>query len=231
MIRPTRVLGPAFVALLVLVCSTPGSGYEPTWVPAGLSRGDTYHLVFVTNGTFAATNSLLSWYDTQVDTAGDTMTGSPYGDVAWSCIGSVIGTDANSHTDPGTSPVYRLDGLQVATNAADLWDGAIANPISEDETGNPVVAAGVWTGSNWTGAQALNRTLGEALVGRGNSSATDTNWAYVAGGDENNANMNHLYAMSEELTVVVPEPSTVVLSIMGLAAAAGLRRRRRRSPK
>lgn len=67
--------------------------------------------------------------------------------------------------------VLRVDGVLIANNAADLWDGAIASTLQVDEAGKPTVAnvnQTMWTGSLPSGV--LN-----------NAANTCSDWTSTAG--------------------------------------------------
>lgn len=223
----------ASAALLAFACPISVMGAAITWVPTGLNAGDTYHLVYVTSTTRNATSTDIGDYNTFVDDAmGAIDDASPYGDIVWKCIGSTATVDARDNMGyaASSSPVYRLDDTKVADGSADLWDGTIDAVIDVDENGTSVALGRVWTGTDDDGVAFGSRQLGTAEPVLGNTVSTVfawTRWAY-----EPNTDVYWQYGFSEELTVpAVPEPGTVVLSLMGLAAGAVLRRRRRRSPK
>ena len=113
----------------------------PVTVPRGLNPGDSYRLVFVTNGTRDASSSNIADYNGFVTTA---ATAAPeLGPLAtiWKAIAATSAVDVrtNTATDPvanaGTSvPIYDLGGVRVADGYANLWDASIANAIAITET-------------------------------------------------------------------------------------------------
>ena len=236
MLRSRCVPRAISVAMPVVMCSLVASGYEPTWVPTGLGPGATYHLVFVTSTTTDAIDDTIAYYNNFVDARGDTLTGSPYGDIVWKCIGSTDSVDAkdNMGYSSSTSPVYRLDDVKVADNSADMWDGDIDTAISTDDQGNSGVSGSVWTGTGADGLAYPTRSLESSVPRYGRAEDGGSSWI-SSSNNMADFTLYRLYGFSEELTVAgspgVPEPSTIVLSLMGLAAGAGLRRRRRRRQK
>ena len=139
--RSRSVLCAVSVALLVLVCSVTASGAAITWVPSGLSPGETYHLAFATTGTYQATQAAISWYNTQVDEAMGSIddNNSPYGDIVWKCIGSVSGTNARDnigYTGSSLFPVYDMIGNKVCIGSDDFWDGDLLSAIAYTPSGN-----------------------------------------------------------------------------------------------
>lgn len=229
MLRSRSVLTAAFVTLLALVFPMAASAWTPTWVPTGVSPGETYHLVFVTSTTQQATSSTIGDYNTIVDDLGDTLEDSPFGDVTWKCIGSTASVDAIDNA-PISGPVYLLDGTtKVVDDEADMWDGAVDASIDISETGGSVVAK-VWTGTTTPGV-GNNMELGDSpSVYYGRSNQTSTAW--VASGSAASSIYRHrLYGISEPLTGTgIPEPGTFLLAVLSLAAGGtALRGRRPRS--
>lgn len=224
-----RVVVPAVaVALLALMYPITASGYEPTWVPAGINVGDTYHLVFVTStATHDATSTNIGTYDAIVDGLGDAMTGSPYGDVTWLCIGSTSTEDAITHA-PISGPVYLLQNdIKVADNSGDMWDTTLDAAINIDDAGNTGISADVWTGTGSNGLRHPTTPLGAADCISGETQFTDGQW--VNSNTRAKANTYRLYGISEALTYTVPEPGTITLTLLSLAGGgAALRRRRRK---
>ena len=104
---------------------------EPILVPPGLSVGDKYHLVFVTSTTRDALTNTINVYNTFVQ---NTANSAGLGDINWKVIGSTFvqqGVVTNAIDNINVQgPVFRLDGVLVANNAADLWDGSIRAPMS-----------------------------------------------------------------------------------------------------
>jgi hypothetical protein len=112
-------------------------------------------------------------------------------DIVWHAI---LSSDHREHTgDPNVvinardrldieGPIYNMAGQLVATDAADLWDGTVANPINYDEFGNPVpMFTKVWTGSFSNGASHFgasgNGWTANSGVGEcGYVGYTNSNW-------------------------------------------------------
>ena len=119
-------------------------------VPAGLGDGDTFHLVFVTTTTRDASPTDIAVYNAFVQAAADgggsVVAGHGF---TWKAIGSTETTNARDNAVV-SAPVYRLDGVQVATGYADMWSGTIAHPINKDQTG-ATRNVEVWTGSTTGG--------------------------------------------------------------------------------
>ncbi len=104
------------------------------YVPPGLSPGDTYHLVFVTEGYTNATSSDIDYYNAFVQSEAarnPSLTGTEMG-VTWRVIASTSAIDArdNAHVE---APVYLLNGTKVADDHADFWDGFLDAPVIVDQ--------------------------------------------------------------------------------------------------
>ena len=183
----------------------------PAYQPAGLSPGDTYRLVFVTSGTRDATLVAIAPYNIFVDGFGETLI--PNHD--WRAIGSTQQVDArdNTLTVPATEPaafqgIYRVDGVKVAADYTDLWDGVIDNPILIDEGGvsRPSFVE-TWTGTEINGERTdfpLGLPLGFGVT-YGKYNETIATWIQFDSASNNLAQFP-LYAISEILTVSVASP-------------------------
>jgi len=236
MIRSRSIECVAFVGLLASFCPEAVWGAAIVWVPPSLNVGDTYHLVFVTSGTRQATTSDITNYNSFVDNAiGALDDASIHGDIVWKCIGSVAGTDARDNIGyaSSTAPVYLLNGTRAANNSTEFWDADTTNlnaPINVSETLG-TVADEVWTGSSSDGSASGN-PLGSGSVTTGSSSGITGAWmsSWVRASNST----YHVYGFSEELTAAVPEPGTLLLAALSLAAGGTTlrcRRRRTRKPK
>lgn len=62
--------------------------------------------------------------------------------------------DAKNKIKDGT--YVRVDGIKVADNKADLFDGTLDAPINVNENGNDITTAPVWTGTLWDGTNTIN---------------------------------------------------------------------------
>jgi hypothetical protein len=144
--------------------------------PAGLSPGDHFRFVFVTDGIRNATSTNIADYDSFVNAqaGGATFDGVV---VNWLAIGSTDSVDAIGHVGQATAPVYLSNGTLVTTTTtpAGLWSGALVHAINLDLAANPVSSLNfVWTGPNPTGT-AFRGPLGAARPEVG--STTDTGGA------------------------------------------------------
>ncbi len=201
----------------------------PVTVPNTLSVGDQYRWVFVTSSTHQATSSVISTYNTIVDDLGDNAIESD-----WKVIGSTEDDYACDNTETciftaGVS-IWRLDGVKVADDYLDLWDGSIDASISIDEHAGSAIGEGidprVWTGTNW-GPPAI--ALGEGVSIFGLLDEVSGGWL-AKSTDTDNENYR-LYGMSEVFTVeaaAVPEPSSAILLGVGVICVGWSRYRPKR---
>lgn len=206
-------------AFVVLIFWCPFRTDAALYVPPGLNPGDMYHLAFVTSGERDATSILIADYNGFVQAQAalnPTLTGTDIG-ISWRTIASTAAQDAQTNA-PVLAPVYRLDGVKIADDFADLWDGQIDAPLSIDQFGAFKMTI-VWTGSLGNGLQAPGAELGVGNVAYGNSS-NSMSWV-VSGLEDSNGELHSLYALSDKLTVPIPEPAMAItwLLLCGLATA------------
>jgi hypothetical protein len=197
--------------------------------PAGLTPGEQFRFVFVTDGTTKASSPTIGDYDSfvQGQAGGATYNGTT---VSWLAIGS---TSVNAIDHIGSAPVtgvFLVDGTLVTTSTTTtgLWSGTLNNAIDEDISANASLFTVALTGTNadgtntgamrW-GGQSNNVTIGNIF-------STTPSW--TNSGFTKRSNEFPLYAISQVLTVV-PEPSTLGVGALGAVAfiAYGLVRKRR----
>lgn len=212
---------------IVSVLAAPASSKAGFMDPLGLGPGDKFHLAFVTDQSRDALSSNIADYNQFVN---DQAAMSPIlMGIEWFAIASTPTVNARDNAAVGLSaPVFLLDGTtKVADGFGDIWDGSLDAPINLNQF-LATVSASVWTGSTVSGGSppvGLGGPLGSAsLPTLGASAAVSSAWilnlAFAA------ENSFPLYALSEEL-VVVPEPATGSLLLIGCGTLAWARRRRR----
>ncbi|HEV3312785.1 MAG TPA: PEP-CTERM sorting domain-containing protein [Chloroflexota bacterium] len=210
----------------------------PITIPPSLAPGSTYFLAFVTQDNHqTATSSNIADYDAFVTAQANLDPTLAALGTTWKVIGSTDTVDAVAH-DAVTGPVFRLDGLEVASSSSDLFDGDINVPIWVDQYGDTIGAGigdPVWTGSTGTGhadsLDALGSLSGKSILASDNY--TNAGWLDLQS-FVNDAHAAY-YGISGPLVVPpvtpVPEPATLTLTALGLAATVTrYRRRRSQSP-
>ena len=213
--------------------------------PAGLQVGDQFRFIFVTPATTNATSSDITTYDSFVNQQanGATYNGQT---IHWLAIGSTTTVDARVHAGLTNSGVFMANGTEIATSAnivpGGLWYGGslLAQPI-QDLGGNSYSGT-VWTGTSGVGTEyksTVNNVVIEWGLGT-NAVATDTSIVYdnhievgqlqtnvsgdvwlsvgYADGLQLNTNQYQMYGISDVQTAV-PEPSTLLISAMGVLVA------------
>lgn len=141
--------------------------------PPGLSAGAPFRFVYVTQGSVDATNSSIGYYNNFVNSQamGATYLGNPI--KTWYAIASTEDVPADVNINPpgvpNTTPVYRVDGLSVATsesaNYGGLWSESILHPIEvkidgTNYTNHPV---NVWTGTLQDGSRDKKSPFSSAI--------------------------------------------------------------------
>jgi hypothetical protein len=197
-------------------------------IPPGLNGGDTYRLVFVTSTTTNATSNNIGYYNTFVTNVADAVPELFDLGATWTVIGSTDSVSAVTNIGTTTSGIYTLDGNEVASSTAALFNtGAtdLLSPIDIDPQGNTTAfTLRVWTGSTSTGGPTNLASLG-CCIDSAIGIAGITNHAYLAGDFANNNTTYSLYAISSEITVA-PEPNTIGLAALGGAILLLAQRRK-----
>jgi PEP-CTERM motif len=189
--------------------------------PAGLTPGESFRFVFVTDGTTDATSSDISYYNSFVNAqaGGATYNGLV---VSWDAIASTSSVSAIENIGQQTiTGVYLADGTEVTTSttSSGLWSGRLLAPIDEDLSGSTTPNHTTWTGTRSNG-ENCSQPLGALYAYDGNTSSTTASWIQTTNvlpqGD-----YLPLYGISQVLVVpqiAVPEPSTLLLASTGLMA-------------
>ena len=213
--------------IVATVLASAGSVPADVVLPEGV---DEYRIIFVTSGSFYATNTDIDWYNTQVAVA---AASNPILDglgADWYCVGSTDAVDARDNISPGipwdleSVPIYNTGGspgnFKVGDSLADIFDGIILAPVAWDETGELGLGGdAVYTGSTWWGTAYPDAALGDPsppiITG---TWATNDRWITNVW----STGAARLYGISSP----IPEPTTVCL--LGFGSLALLRRSRRR---
>jgi len=198
-----------FVLLLGLF-SFAASNAQISTIPPGLNPGDQYRLVFITKDKiFTAESSNIGDYDAAVTAQANTSADLVDLGTTWRVIGSTASDSAKFHTDTDDAPagangvpIYRLDGVIIANDYDDLWDGSIQNPLFVAQDGTVLnTCCGTWTGTSASGIAVPGSELGALDLGvvDGAPNATEVNWIQTGPFDANSPQF--LYAISDVLTI------------------------------
>lgn len=177
-------------------------------VPAGLSPGDEFYIIFPTSTTIAATSTDIATYNTHVNAAADlsSVKGTDDPSIVWKAlVGTLGGGDQcdiyNSADDD--IPVYNTIGEKVADDWLAMFDD-LDERIKYTETGSVPASTVTWTGCTKLGGVHATRSLGSSDSEVGFSDNTlNEQWIDV-GYDPNTAELYHVYAVSPKLTVAAP---------------------------
>ncbi|MFM8571332.1 MAG: hypothetical protein ACKOAU_07025, partial [Pirellula sp.] len=212
-----RTSGLAAAVLVGVISKTAFAGV--VLPPPSLNPGDKYYLAFVTDGGRLGDSGAISDYDTFVTNQASLNTS--LNGFTWNALVSVAAAGtlgAKDRLNLGAFPIFRLDGVRLASSWADLWDGTIENTFSVNQFGNSVTRD-VFTGTLGNGAKS-GSALGDETVTFGNTSSTSSAW--VANGSQDNLYSLSIYAISSLQTLpgggggggAVPEPTS--MAIFGL---------------
>jgi hypothetical protein len=196
--------------------------------PIGLAPGSQYQLIFVTAEVHDALDSDIATYNQFVtdEAALGVASGLPSG-ATWTAVASTDSIDANVNAPSGVLPVYNTAGQLVTGPGVGIYAGALDNLVAYDQHGEVNLIAqeeNVWTGSDFQGFGITDATLGaasgESEIGR---VALDGTWLEFTVHVHTTEVIfrKPLYALSDTLTVPVPEPSTTALLGVALVLLAG----------
>ena len=206
-------------------------------LPTGLNPGDTYRLVFVTDGVSAATSSSIATYNAFVSAEAASVPQLAALSATWTAIASTATTAArdNTNTNPSStgSPIYLLSGIRIALNNSDLWDAIIAAPINFSSSGTTLPnSTPVFTGTDSAGLAFTFSTPADFALGTTSpvfAVVDGTAAPWVASSNQSATTPAHFYSVSSVITVApVPEPSEALLITLGLVICVSLHRRYRR---
>jgi len=217
------VLSPAASAAL----TGPGGIIAPTGTNPETGEawkaGDTYHLVFLTEGTTQATSSDIATYNAFVNAEAALSALQGVSSLTWYVVASTNTVNAVANA-PVSAPVYLLNGNLVASDASVFYGSpVISNLIQINQHGVTSSVNNPWTGSRRNGTLlSTSRGLGTSSPSFG-ASGTNNNYIESFAGGVANTQFRPLYGMSGPLTVI-PEPASLVL--FGLGGLLMLKRRK-----
>jgi len=127
-----------------------------------------------------------------------------------------------------STKVFNMGGQLVANGYTDFWDGSHTLGVGIDFTEYGVgQGANVWTGSKTDGTGAGTNVLGNAVANWGEAASSSGNW--ISRATQTTTVNYRLYALSETLTVPVPEPETYAMLLAGLGLVGAAVRRRKQA--
>lgn len=231
---------PFWVLAMVLAGGVPGYA-GPIYfagtaipIPTGLAAGDTFQMVFVTSESYAATSTSIGDYNADVTASANEAASLVNGlGITWSVLGSTASTNVLQNivnTSPGTpgfSGIFDLAGNMIAdgteTTGNGLFSGTILNRLDYDEYGSVGAVTLVWTGTTHNGTSQPGVTLGNSTMIYGDTLRVDPGWI-----EESSLPSTFslpLYGISNLLELgpgdtleVTPEPETIGITLLGLAA-------------
>ncbi len=203
--------------------------------PSDLAPGANYYLVMITGSVFTGASSNIADYDAFVNS--EVAQNTDLAGITWKALGSTSTVSARDHLGIGNFPIYRLDGVRIADNATDLWDGSIAVTGMTTYNGFLLPNSFVWTGSNPDGTASTDY-LGSATAVFGFTARSDAGWITHQSGStatgSGTVSGHRMLGFSQMLTVggpspAVPEPSAMI--VWGLVTSMGAMLSRRRLQK
>lgn len=204
-------------AALCLVCSSRSMAEV---ILPNLPPGSSFQIVFVTRGTDNAYDTNFNSFVRSQAAGNPSLPQTSWWGVASS--GQTAQSNARVYDD---IPIYNTAGQLVAANGQQFYSSSHVSSIGYDQYGDARLAE-VWTGMSPQGAPLSQLTLGPSpAAGYGVSTASDGRWAQ-ADWSSNNMESRSFYGLSEPI-VAVPEPSALLLSVVGLSGAAVFRHRKR----
>jgi hypothetical protein len=198
-----------------------GAGIVLT-TPAGVSPGESFRFVFVTDDLTSPSSSNIADYNNFVtsEAQGATYNGSV---VSWVAIGSTSSTNAIDNVGQSNTPVYLVDGTLVTTSttSSGLWSGSLLNPIDEDISGASMKNLAIYTGTTASGVASGDPLGNFSNVTEGDSGNTNAKWVDAAAIP--NFLSERMYGISQVLVATsVPEPSTLIMAATAIFAGSSI---------
>jgi hypothetical protein len=205
------------LALISTLLATLAAKADIVTQPDSLTVGDTYRLIFVTDGTIDATSGDLATYKDFATAEANSVPALAALGVEWFPVVSVwnggdslpareITRTNPSGALPDLSPIagfFTLGGERIAANNADLWSGKISSPVNISQTGRMPTGSEqvVWTGTQKSG-WSTREPLGMSPEGKANrGSATTEAGGWINAGPRSSSEENSIYVMSDLITV------------------------------
>jgi hypothetical protein len=155
-------------------------------VPAGVSPGSQFYLIFTTSGTIEATSTDMSDYDAFVNADAQVGTSLPgVSSLTWKALGATSTVDQCKPFIDLTKPVYTVTKVLVSTTASAMFSGGVGQilnsnpgvtPSGGTTIGGPPNTALTWTGCESNGSPAIGNQLGSGSRRTGLSIQTNSLW-------------------------------------------------------
>ncbi|MDY6990727.1 MAG: VPLPA-CTERM sorting domain-containing protein [Thermodesulfobacteriota bacterium] len=210
-----------FLLLFIIMISTSVT-HASLVTPPDLSPGDQFHWAFITHATIRGFYGDIANYNgfVQMQAEDDLSLTKELG-IDWYAVASTATVDAKDNVNV-TGPVYRLDGVKIADDEDDLWDGSLLAFLNINQRGHER-NHNVWTGTRPNGLKGNYLGLANPTIG---VQPEDTqNW--IEFGQYAKFTYFPMYAISEvqEVPALVPVPGAVWLLGSGLIGLVGIRRK------
>jgi PEP-CTERM motif len=228
----------SFVTVVLLACSSDALA-DVIISPPSLPPGTEYRLAFLTSGRRDALSSNIADYNAFVTLYANQSPSLAALNTTWTAIASTATVAARDNTNTNTInvgvPIYRLDGLSIALNNADLWDGSLSRALNIYENGSIDTFGGAYTGTDSSGAISPGRYLGSLPshddIGYVQGDSRESRLPYWINGGYSygpgaGLSAKPLYAISGVLRTAVPEPNSLLILGLGLFSFAFARLRR-----
>ena len=183
--------------MLVLMASLlliPISGFAldapASLVPAGVSPGSQFYLIFTTSGVYQANSTNMSTYDAFVNA--DAQGGSSLPGVSsltWKALGATSAVDQCKPFIDLTKPVYTVTKVLVKSTAAAMFSGggtSLSNAPGVGPNGTTVNQNAAWTGCNTAGSPDTGNELGTVTPRR--EAPLQTNFFWISIGSSGSVN-------------------------------------------
>jgi hypothetical protein len=226
--RSQRLLAISTIWIVISAASHAEADGLMLTAPSGLAPGTTFRFAFLTTDTIAATSTDIATYNTFVNTEaqGATYNGQT---ISWAAIVSTSGVSAVDNVGEDSSPVYLVNGNQVAmssdANGLFSTQTELETPIDVTITGFSLTGKHVYTGTNAGGGISSN-PLGSTFSTEGRGDSTDpTTWLNDGSTDNSKSVHLNIYAISGDMKVpaVTPEPSTLIMMVSGICGCVAVR--------
>lgn len=220
----------SFLASVLIGLFTGGSAQAAAILPT-LIDGETYSFIFLTSGGITGDQTLADYESFGTSTAAGSdlenqillAFGLP--SVSWTPVlnhndGTNYGSLNPAYPSSSTHALYNSTGDIVASNYADLWDGAVSAAIFTEDGGDVGSFEQVWTGTSDAGNGSSPLGPGGGTKARYGREGSFASW--ISSNTGFKINSDPIYVVSESLTFVeLPEPTSSLLLLVG-AAVAGL---------